>query len=63
MTAKRRSKPEVPSIEGLPGQNRALFKELLRDSLQQAPVADMTEAIEAEPGERTTERVGHPAGY
>jgi putative transposase len=63
MTANRKSKPSVVSIEGLLGQNRDVFKELLRESLQEALAAEMTEAIGAEPGERTAERSGYRAGY
>lgn len=63
MTANRKSKPSVVSVEGLLGQNRDVFKELLRESLKEALAAQMTEAIGAEPGERTPDRAGWRAGY
>ena len=50
-------------IEGLLGQNRDLFKQLLRESLHEVLEAEMTEAVGAGPGERSAGRTGYRAGY
>ncbi|MFO1413028.1 MAG: IS256 family transposase [Burkholderiales bacterium] len=63
MTANLKSKPSVVAVEGLLVENRDLFKALLRESLQEALAAEMTEAIGAEPGERSADRVGYRSGY
>lgn len=58
MTANLKSKPSIVAIEGLLVENRELFTELLRESLQEALAAEMTESIGAEPGECSADRVG-----
>jgi putative transposase len=63
MTATSKVKPSVVPIEALLGQNRDLFKQLLRESLQEVLEAEMTEAVGAAPGERNPGRTGYRAGY
>ncbi len=63
MTAGSKVKPAVIPIEGLLGQNRDLFKQLLRESLHEVLEAEMTEAVGAGPGERSAGRTGYRAGY
>lgn len=63
MTAGSKVKPAVVPIEGLLGQNRDLFKQLLRESLHEVLEAEMTEAVGAGPGERSAGRTGYRAGY
>ena len=58
MTATSKVKPSVVPIEALLGQNRDLFKQLLRESLQEVLEAEMTECIGAGPGERSGGRCG-----
>ena len=43
--------------------SRPLLKGLLKESLQEVLEAEMTEAVGAGPGERTTDRVGYRSGY
>jgi len=63
MTATSKVKPSVVPVEALLGQNRDLFKQLLRESLQEVLEAEMTEAVGAAPGERSPGRTGYRAGY
>ncbi len=63
MTAGSKVKSAVIPIEGLLGQNRDLFKQLLRESLHEVLEAEMTEAVGAGPGERSAGRTGYRAGY
>jgi len=63
MTATSKVKPSAVPIEALLGQNRDLFKQLLRESLQEVLEAEMTEAVGAAPGERSPGRTGYRAGY
>lgn len=63
MTATSKIKPSVVPIGTLLGQNRDLFKQLLRESLQEVLEAEMTEAVGAACGERTPGRTGYRAGY
>ena len=63
MTATQKVKPSVAPIEALLGQNRDLFKQLLRESLQEVLEAEMTEVVGAGPGERSPERTGYRSGY
>ena len=62
MTATHKGKPSVVSIEALLGQDRDLFKQLLRESIQEVLEAEMTEVLGAGPGERSLERSGYRAG-
>jgi len=63
MTATAKGKPSVVAIEALLGQDRDVFKQLLRESLQEVLEAEMTELLGAEPGQRTEARSGYRAGY
>ena len=63
MTASQKVKPSVIPIEALLGQNRDLFKQLLRESLQEVLEAEMTEVVGAGPSERSPERSGYRSGY
>src|SRR5690606_16206469 len=63
MTATQKGKPSVVSIEGLLGQDRDLFKQLLRESIQEVLEAEMTEALGVGPGERSPDRLGYRSGY
>jgi len=63
MTATQKGKPSVVSIEGLLGQDRDLFKQLLRESIQEVLEAEMTEALGVSLGERSPERLGYRSGY
>jgi putative transposase len=63
MTATHKSKPTAGSLESLFVSDRDLFKELLRESLQEVLEAEMTELIGAAPGERSAERIGYRAGH
>ena len=63
MTATAKGKTSVVPIEALVGQDRDLFKQLLRESLQEVLEAEMTELLGAEPGQRTDARSGYRAGY
>ena len=63
MTATAKVKPSVVSAEALLGQDRDLFKQLLKESLQEVLEAEMTEVIGASSGERTELRSGYRAGY
>jgi transposase-like protein len=58
-----KGKTSVVPLEALVGQDRDLFKQLLRESLQEVLQAEMTELLGAEPGQRTDARPGYRAGY
>ena len=45
MTATAKVKPSVVPVEALLGQQRHLFKQLLKKSLQEVLEAEMTEAL------------------
>jgi transposase-like protein len=63
MTATAKGKPSVVAVEALLGQDRDVFKQLLRESLQEVLEAEMTELLGAEPAQRTEARSGYRAGY
>ncbi len=63
MTATSKVKPSVLPAEALLGQERDLFKQLLKESLQEVLEAEMTEVIGASSGQRTELRSGYRAGY
>ena len=63
MTATAKVKTSVVPAEALLGQDRDLFKQLLKESLQEVLEAEMTEVIGASSGERTELRSGYRAGY
>ena len=62
MTDSSKVKPSVVPVEALVGANRDLFKQLLRESLQEVLDGEMTQLLGAGPGERSAERSGYPAG-
>ena len=63
MTTAAKVKTSVAPVEALLGQDRDVFKQLLRESLQEVLEAEMTELLGAAPGERTEVRSGYRAGY
>ena len=63
MTTRTKRSAKSSRIEALLGDDRELFKGLLKESLQEVLEAEMTEAVGAGPGERTTDRVGYRSGY
>ena len=63
MTTRAKRSAKSSRIEALVGDDRELFKGLLKKSLQEVLEAEMTEAVRAGPGERTTDRVGYRSGY
>lgn len=63
MTATAKGKPSVVAVEALLGQDRDVFKQLLRESLHEVLEAEMTELLGAECGQRTEARSGYRAGY
>jgi putative transposase len=63
MTTNAKGKSSVVAIEELLSQDRDFFKSLLKESLQEVLEAEMTQAIGAEPGERSSGRLGYRAGY
>lgn len=63
MTATAKGKPSVVAVEALLGQDRDVFKQLLRESLQEVLEAEMTKRLGAEHGQRTETRSGYRAGY
>ena len=63
MTTRRKRSVKPVSLDALVSSDRDLLKTLMRESLQEVLEAEMTEAVGAEPGERTTGRLGYRAGY
>ncbi len=63
MTTRAKRSAKSSRIEALVGDDRELFKGLLKESLQEVLEAEMTAAVGAGPGERTTDRVGYRSGY
>lgn len=60
---KKKLIPALADVEALLEEDRELLKGLMRDLLQEVLEAQMTEAVGAQPSERTAERLGHRAGY
>ena len=63
MTTRRKRSAKSPRIEALIGEDRELFKGLLKESLQEVLEAEMTETVGAGLGERTAVRTGYRSGY
>ena len=63
MTTRTKRSAKSSRIDALVGDDRALLKGRLKESLQEVLEAEMTEAVGAGPGERTTDRVGYRSGY
>ena len=63
MTTHRKRSAKSPRIEALIGEDRELFKGLLKESLQEVLEAEMTETVGAGLGERTAVRTGYRSGY
>ena len=63
MTTRRKRSAKSPRIEALIGEDRELFKGLLKESLQEVLAAEMTETVGAGLGERTAVRTGYRSGY
>ena len=59
MTTRRKRSAKSPRIEALIGEDRELFKGLLKESLQEVLEAEMTETVGAGLGERTAVRTGY----
>ena len=62
MTTRRKRSAKSPRIEALIGEDRELFKGLLKESLQEVLEAEMTETVGAGLGERTAVRTGYRSG-
>ena len=62
MTTKKRS-TKLPSVKALVASDRDLMKALMKEAIQEALEAEMTEFLGATPGERTDGRQGYRAGY
>ena len=52
-----------PRLEALVAQDRDLLKALVKEALDQILQAEMTEFLDAAPGERSGSRLGYRAGY
>ena len=63
MTTRTKRSAKSSRIDALVGDARALLKGRLKESLPEVLEAEMTEAVGAGPGERTTDRVGYRSGY
>ena len=63
MTTRTKRSAKSSRIEALVGDARELLKGRLKESLPEVLEAEMTEAVGAGPGERTTDRVGYRSGY
>ena len=63
MTTRAKRRAKSSRIAALVGDDRELFKGLLKESLQEVLEAEMTEAVGAGPGERTADRTGYRSGY
>jgi putative transposase len=63
MTAAAKRNSSVVALEALLGQQGELFKQLLKESLQEVLEAEMTDVVGAAPGERTVQRSGYRVGY
>lgn len=59
MTATQKINSSVVSIEALLGRDRDRFKQMLRESIQEVPEAEMTDGHRSGPGERSPERSDH----
>ena len=59
----RKLKPAARRIEALVAEDRDLLKALVKEALEEVLQAEMTDCLGAEPGERTTGRLGYRAGY
>lgn len=62
MTTKKRS-TKLPSVKALIANDRDLMKALMKEAIQEALEAEMSEFLGAAPGERTDGRQGYRAGY
>ena len=62
MTTKKRS-TKLPSVKALIANDRDLMKALMKEAIQEALDAEMSEFLGAAPGERTDGRQGYRAGY
>jgi len=63
MTTRDQRNPTVVRIEGLLTEQRDLFKDLLRETLQEVLEGEMTELLGAAPGERHPSAAVYRAGY
>ena len=62
MTTRKRS-TKLPSVKALVASDRDLMKALMKEAIQEALEAEMTEFLGATPSERTDGRQGYRAGY
>ncbi len=62
MTTKKRS-TKLPTAKALVASDRDLMKALMKEAIQEALEAEMSEFLGATPGERTDGRQGYRAGY
>ena len=63
MTTRRKRARSPLGSKPLIGEDRELFKGLLKESLQEVLEAEMTETVGAGLGERTAVRTGYRSGY
>lgn len=59
----RKLKTVRPRLEALLAQDRDLLKALVKEALDQILQGEMTDFLDAAPGERSAERLGYRAGY
>ena len=63
MTTRAKRSAKSSQIEALIGSDREWQKGRVKESLQEVLEAEMSAAVGAGPGERTTTRVGYRSGY
>src|SRR5260370_38138066 len=61
--AKREATPAQPDRKAVLASDEDGFRALLQTVVQEVLEAEMTEALQAEKGERTASRLGHRSGY
>jgi len=63
MTTRAKRSAKSPRIEAMIGRDQDLMKRLMTEALHEVLEGEMTEALGAEPGERTSGRAGYRSGY
>jgi len=59
----RKSTPAGRDLKALVAQDQEFLRQIVREAMQQVLEAEMTDALGAEPGERTEARLGYRAGH
>ena len=62
MTTRAQRSAKSPNIEALIGEDHELLKALVKEAVQEVLKAEMTDALDAQAGERTTDRTGYIDG-